>query len=1300
MGVSYDIHQLRYLNSNKTLYVQIPAEKIDAVVEHVRKHLGWGEISTGTFPSNDDEQDDDQTSLLLLGLRMPEGHKRGVEKNDVINAARRKGIELATADFDLEFFNARNYKIRVADEKLANDLRHQANFVIHGVDVFITSWRKNRYQEYYAVTVANIGPNINRTELVRLVSAYAGEPAMSATHLKDDFGMVRPVSIIGFLTPQGQAKALNLNGPPSPTTRSIHQPPNSRPPNHTNTPTPYQNQGRRNEWAEEVNHSKSPAPSPTTNETSSTRNAKKNGHRAPARPSKGATQPSAGDNKLPSATRNTGRLENTWRRTTPQPSATNAPLLPLHTKRLNKVYITLLIFALLALYPTPTLASIDNQTSHNTPQRYDHLNITFTYCTHNYVPPLPPVTRKLKQKRNKPLVTTPTHHTTHTRWSYALALLILIPLIPGTEATIHNLDYNTVPPTVSTTLLAMGTAVLKIVTININRKPTSLFIIDHLMNKNNWDIVLVQETGIIKNNQNSHRGPTHQSIIKRLTNHITFNSPNQSQLNAKRTTRKSKIIKDNFNKGHISKEQFDMQMTFLPNDNADPAGGLAIMCRPELSTQIQHHKVLKPSNSNPLAKNKRIMAASMRISNQNVVLLNIYGPAKSNNKKSRWFTHKLQPEVKEITDKGWGVIIGGDFNVARTPMDKWFSGTVQHKTVTGLENMIQSIALHDVWREEHPNTIEFTYTKLAACPKEIQRKGADPCNLANLPTCILQRINKSLPKTDQRALTTTCPNIYQKLVKHTIWSSRIDLFATRDITPITTQIDQSGSIPSDHSPVVATFEIQRNHTKLPTSYRSTRRYNSGKLEDTTYRSAFQSFVQERIDPIHSNTNHTPKEKIMLVTHAAQQWCDSNIRLAAGPKHRRNRELGEQRKYIKKMVKTHRHVAHAMALETRPTISEAMRKLSTAPDWAAVPLPTSLDRASLLGYLNKINSKKAMANKKLKQESNSRKTAHNKDRFTKAFTIHRTDPKLFWRLLGSQRKKPKNITAAIQNVDGNRTLVRTQEGIMNAFYSFWANLYSHSAPPPLETPWFKHTRNMDNPESLTLPISPDEYSRALKNSRQGAPGTDGLDTNILAALPDQAHNILREAMSKILNEAAGIPDEWKVARMTLLPKEGSPHDPANYRPISLLQVSYKIFTAIITHRLARAVDPHVLSPNQMGFRKGIAPTTPLRVVIDAIEEANLSNKELHITFVDCKKAFDSIKHPAITEALSRYGASEKFIRVIQEIYSDCNSHFTINGIQSPNFNVERGVRQGDTLSPLLFLLTINPLLEWINADTQG
>jgi hypothetical protein len=76
--------------------------------------------------------------------------------------------------------------------------------------------------------------------------------------------------------------------------------------------------------------------------------------------------------------------------------------------------------------------------------------------------------------------------------------------------------------------------------------------------------------------------------------------------------------------------------------------------------------------------------------------------------------------------------------------------------------------------------------------------------------------------------------------------------------------------------------------------------------------------------------------------------------------------------------------------------------------------------------------------------------------------------------------------------------------------------------------------------------------------------DGLDAITLQALPSTAHNILCEAMSNIINKGEMLPEEWWQARMTLIPKDGSLHNPANYHPISLLQVTYKLFTTIITN----------------------------------------------------------------------------------------------------------------------------------------
>ncbi len=261
----------------------------------------------------------------------------------------------------------------------------------------------------------------------------------------------------------------------------------------------------------------------------------------------------------------------------------------------------------------------------------------------------------------------------------------------------------------------------------------------------------------------------------------------------------------------------------------------------------------------------------------------------------------------------------------------------------------------------------------------------------------------------------------------------------------------------------------------------------------------------------------------------------------------------------------RHVMQAVTRNEKPTITMAMKKLSKAPKWACVPLPETMDRASTLTYLQDINSKKMIANKKLKATIDETCTKHKSNTFRKLVTLHCTDTKRFWQFVNGQHRKRKGISAAIATINSTRTLVRSPTEIMKTFYQYWASLYAPNPTVHTDTPWLAHTKPIcSNADLLTAPISEEEYQHALQNLRQGAPGTDGLDAAILRALPNAAHNILREAMSNIVNKGEALPDEWRQARMTLIPKDGSPHDPANYRPISLLQVSYKLFTSIITN----------------------------------------------------------------------------------------------------------------------------------------
>jgi RNA-binding protein YlmH len=93
---------------------------------------------------------------------------------------------------------------------------------------------------------------------------------------------------------------------------------------------------------------------------------------------------------------------------------------------------------------------------------------------------------------------------------------------------------------------------------------------------------------------------------------------------------------------------------------------------------------------------------------------------------------------------------------------------------------------------------------------------------------------------------------------------------------------------------------------------------------------------------------------------------------------------------------------------------------------------------------------------------------------------------------------------------------------------------------------------------------------------------------------------------------------------------------------------------------------------MGFWRGMSSTTPLCAVVDTIEEANTSNKELHLVFMDCKKAFDSIKHEAMLTTLRNYGVGKQFANLISELYSNSNTHFILNEEHSNNFSIACGV----------------------------
>ena len=112
----------------------------------------------------------------------------------------------------------------------------------------------------------------------------------------------------------------------------------------------------------------------------------------------------------------------------------------------------------------------------------------------------------------------------------------------------------------------------------------------------------------------------------------------------------------------------------------------------------------------------------------------------------------------------------------------------------------------------------------------------------------------------------------------------------------------------------------------------------------------------------------------------------------------------------------------------------------------------------------------------------------------------------------------------------------------------------------------------------------------------------------------------------------LPSDLEYAEVVTLYKKGKVENPANYRPISLLDTLYKIFTSLIQNRMANAID-HRLSNLQYGFRKTRSTSQPLFIARRIQDFAEAAGDKLFLVFLDWEKAFDKIDREMMISATS-------------------------------------------------------------------
>ncbi|KAM7313622.1 hypothetical protein ISCGN_003475 [Ixodes scapularis] len=176
---------------------------------------------------------------------------------------------------------------------------------------------------------------------------------------------------------------------------------------------------------------------------------------------------------------------------------------------------------------------------------------------------------------------------------------------------------------------------------------------------------------------------------------------------------------------------------------------------------------------------------------------------------------------------------------------------------------------------------------------------------------------------------------------------------------------------------------------------------------------------------------------------------------------------------------------------------------------------------------------------------------------------------------------------------------------------------------------------------------------------------------------------------------GVPDSFRRGRIVLLPKEGGDHSTPNaWRPITLLNTDYKILAAVLVRRL-RDILPGLVSPYQTCSVPGRTIFSSLSLTRDVFQYATSRGLRGAFVSLDQEKAFDRLEHHFLFSILRAYGFPADFVRLFEVLYADLVSGLVINGRVTPCFSVARGVRQGCPLSPLLFVLCLDPLLRRIN-----
>lgn len=243
------------------------------------------------------------------------------------------------------------------------------------------------------------------------------------------------------------------------------------------------------------------------------------------------------------------------------------------------------------------------------------------------------------------------------------------------------------------------------------------------------------------------------------------------------------------------------------------------------------------------------------------------------------------------------------------------------------------------------------------------------------------------------------------------------------------------------------------------------------------------------------------------------------------------------------------------------------------------------------------------------------------------------------------------------------------------------------------------------------ISADTWNAACKKVKPWkAPGPDGLHAFWWKKVPAARQRLLEFANAS-LNGRLDLPPWFTMGRTVLIYKKGAKHDVANYRPITCLNTAYKLITSAIAMTITDAIkDSDVWNPCQRALVKGQRGCAHALLTDLAVQAYCQSSRgpPLSVAWFDYTKAFDSTPHELIHSVLEVIHVSDGIRAWLRRVMCNWRTRIEIPGESSIGKEKEkgkviqyyRGVFQGDSLSPLLFCLSMLPIQHALDVQCRG